>query len=336
MISSKSAASVAWSVAILSLAPPVYAQSDSNPSADAKQSASPDDSSSEAGDSPHRRLERAEQAFHNGQFDKISSLLDPILGDEPSLDSKQQVVRARELLGVGLYFEAQEATDADRRDRLVARARRQFLDLLRLRPDYELDSMMFPASVVELFESVREEHADELDEIRRTRSHSDNPTDTRRSAGTETVYIERIVRERVYPLNYVPLGTGQFQNDQPLKGALFGGGQLATAAVAGIGLWRIESLRLANGKFRTERICQGCRDYRTARNWRSAQWIALGTLGILYVGSVVDALFNYEQFDDDVRIRMRDTPPPELSSNDSSAGNGASVQLGFGSVEIRW
>jgi hypothetical protein len=285
--------------------------------------------------SPGKRLQLAEDAFRNGDFGDIPPLLTPVLGDEPAFQDDASIIRARELLGVGLYFEAQEATDPDRRDALLDRSRQQFLALLRRRPDYQLDSLMFPASVVELFESVREEHADELESIREERTRSDRGTGGANSESTETVYIERIVERRVLPLNFLPLGSGQFQNDQPLKGALFGGGQLASAAVIGVGFWRIESLRQSNGKFRNPRVCN-CDDLRTARSWRTAQWVALGSVGVLYVGSVIDGVVNYLQNDDNIRIRMRDEPPPELSSSDSSAGNGPSVQLGFGSVRIRW
>jgi hypothetical protein len=344
MISSKTVAMAALGLAALCGAGPAFAESDTGTApSTAEQPNSPDDA--DAGDAsepsnpdgpaddapPSERLELAEVAFRNGDFGDIPPLLTPVLGDEPALRDDESIIRARELLGVGLYFEAQEATDPNRRDTLLGRSRQQFLDLLRRRPDYELDSLMFPASVVELFESVRNEHADELESIRESRARSDGAN----SESTETVYIERIVERRVLPLNFIPLGTGQFQNDQPLKGVLFGGGQLASAAVIGVGFWRIESLRQSNGMFRNPRVCN-CDDLQTARSWRTAQWIALGSVGVLYLGSVVDGVVNYLQKDDNIRIRMRDEPPPELSSTDSSAGNGPSVQLGFGSVRIRW
>lgn len=361
MISSKTVAMAALGLAALCGAGPAFAESDTGAApSTAEQPTSPDDA--DAGDaseaeqrtpadsdasersnpdgpaddaSPTERLQRAEESFRNGDFGDIPPLLTPVLGDEPALRDDESIIRARELLGVGLYFEAQEATDPNRRDTLLDRSRQQFLDLLRRRPDYELDSLMFPASVVELFESVRNEHADELESIRESRARSDRGSDGANSESTETVYIERIVERRVLPLNFIPLGTGQFQNDQPLKGVLFGGGQLASAAVIGVGFWRIESLRQSNGMFRNPRVCN-CDDLQTARSWRTAQWIALGSVGVLYLGSIVDGVVNYLQKDDNIRIRMRDEPPPELSSTDSSAGNGPSVQLGFSSVRIRW
>ncbi|MFB6373069.1 MAG: hypothetical protein ABEN55_08130, partial [Bradymonadaceae bacterium] len=77
-----------------------------------------------------------------------------------------------------------------------------------------------------------------------------------------------------------------------------------------------------------------CSDLRVATDWRTAQWIAVGSGAAIYLASMVDALVNYQPTD--VQIRMRDKPPPELSSSDSSAGMQPTVEIGFGSVNIRW
>ena len=277
---------------------------------------------------PIGRLEQAETAFREGEFDRLPELLRPLLEPEPQLTETSNRIRARELLGVGLYFEAQQTTDPEERDRLTREVRHHFLHLLRERPDYQLDSLIFPASVVDIFQSVRQQNAEELATIRQRRDQSDG-----NGSPSKTLYIERGVRENVYGLNFLPLGVGQFQNQQTLKATLFGGAQLLALAYQGLAYWQIERRRLPNGQFPNPTICN-CDDLQVARGWRTSQWAALGVFGAVYIGSVIDGLLNYSPTQ--VRIRTLDKPPPELESGSSSTGNAAKLRIGLGSVQIRW
>jgi hypothetical protein len=277
---------------------------------------------------PIGRLEMAETAFREGEFERLPDLLRPLLEPEPKLEEASNRIRARELLGVGLFFAAQQTTDPKERDRLTDEVRHHFLQLLRERPDYQLDSLIFPASVVDIFESVRRDNTEELDSIRRRRNTSGG-----NGGPSETLYIAKDVRENVYWLNYLPLGVGQYQNQQQLKGTLFGGAQLMALAYQGLAYWQIERRRLPNGQFPNPELCN-CSDLQAARGWRTSQWIALGLFGAIYAGSVIDGLVNYSPRR--VRIRTLDEPPPELESGSSSTGNAAKLRIGLGSVQIRW
>lgn len=273
------------------------------------------------------RLQKAEDAFRNGDFSRIPPLLQPVLGANPKIDDGDERIRARELLGVGLFFKAQQATDPKRRDSLMGGARKQFLELLRERPDYKLDSLIFPASVVEVFQSVRKEHAEELEKLRKSRRVSVKDAS---SASSSTLYIERSVERHTYALNFFPLGVGQFQNDQPLKGVLFGSAQLAGVAVHTIGYFQIQSLTASE----VRSTQQAANLKRRAFRWRIAQYAAWGVVGLFYGLSIGDALLNYEE--SEIHIRTRDEPPPELSSTSPPAGNGPRVRIGLGNVTIRW
>lgn len=231
-------------------------------------------------------------------------------------------IRARELLAVGYFFEAQQATQAGRRDDLVESARKQFLALLRERPDYELDKFVFPASVVELFEEVREAHADELERLRREASQTN-----RRSDESNTLYIERKVVRRQPALNLLPFGIGQFQNGQSSKGYAIAGIQVAALAVQATGsavIWSVRDPR--SGLIPAE-------DFPTARAWRIAQIAAGATFGATYAISVADGFANFEPRS--VHIRTRDNPPPELDDS-SSSGLRPLFRIGLGGVSIRW
>ncbi|MFB6265098.1 MAG: hypothetical protein ABEL76_15975, partial [Bradymonadaceae bacterium] len=237
---------------------------------------------SRSGDRPgaDERLERAEKAFNRGDFDRIPPLLRPTLRPEPAFESESKIVRARELLGVGLFFSAQQATDAQTRSHRLEAARRHFLELLRLRPDYELDPLVFPASVVEVFESVRQAHAEELETIREARRSKSNAS----KHASKPLYIERNVRERSYAVNFLPFGLGQFQNDEPIQGGLFAGGQIAAIGIVVAGSAVIESLRNQNGRFSVDPNGRG--HFSRAFAWRRVQYAALGAFVALYGWSV--------------------------------------------------
>lgn len=283
---------------------------------------------------PQQRLSMAEAAFNQGEFERIPPLLKPVLEPRPSLDSEDDRVRARELLGVGLYFEAQSATDSDRRDQLITQARRQFLELLKERPDYQLDSMIFPASVVELFESVRNAHAEQLAALREEESDGD----LNGNNAATSIYIERYVVQNPYAVNFLPFGFGQFQNGEPVPGALFAAGQGLGLATHIAGFIVIETLRQPDtGKFTTEGSPS---DYDRARTWRGAQIAGLSLFGGLWVWSVIDALVKYKA--QEVRIRTLDEPPPELEETSEETTDTESnpsrprIGLGLGALQVEW
>jgi hypothetical protein len=279
---------------------------------------------------PRERLRTAERAFQSAQFDRLPTLLKPLLEPEPVFDDPDERIRSRELLGVGYYFAAQQSTDPTRRDRLLESARTQFWELLKERPDYSLDPLIFPASVVELFESVRRQHADQLAEIRRNRS---NPNGDSKAAG-ETLYIQRRVERHTYALNFFPFGIGQFQNGALLRGSLFAGGQAAAIGLYTTGAVWIETLRNANGRFNVGPDRSGG-DFARARRWRRVQYAALGLFGGIYLWSILDALVNFERRT--VHIETLDEPPSELGGEEtSSIGKRPSVRIGWGYVRIRW
>ena len=297
----------------------------------------PDVGTSEASDSPapppsdpDARLRRAERAFQRAQFGRLLELLRPLLTPKPVFEDADKRIRSRELLGVGYYFAAQQSPEPDRRDKLLEAARTQFWELLRERPDYSLDPLIFPANVVELFESVREHHAEQLAEIRRRRQSGGNDS----KAAGETLYIERRIEQNLFALNFFPFGVGQFQNGSPLKGSLFAGGQIAALGLQTASWVVVEGLRNANGRFNVGPNRSGG-DFARARRWRNIQYAAIGAFAGVYLWSLIDALVGYKPRR--VHIETLNEPPPELGSDESSSiGKPPSIRIGWGYVHIRW
>lgn len=276
---------------------------------------------------PARRLARAEQAFEDGEYPMLRPLLQPILMPESQFARADLETKARALLGVGLYFEAQQVTDAAQREALLDAASLQFLELLRRDPFFTLNPLIYPASVVELFANVRSEHAEELEALRAARTKG---TPTGDQEGLQTVYISREVDQLNFALNFLPFGFGQFQNDEPIKGGFFAGAQGLALGANMAGYWMVESLRSpVDGKFEGG----AGNSAEVARAWQTVQYAGLGAFAAIYIWSVIDALVHYEPYR--VRIRTLEGPPPELS-NGANEARSTSWGLNWSGLELHW
>ncbi len=272
------------------------------------------------------RLARAVQAFQDADYHILRPLLEPTLEPTSKFSNAKDERKARTLLGVGLYFEAQQVTDATRRKKLLDGAESQFLAILRKDPDHSLNPLIYPASIIELFEAVKEEHADELDKIRASRA---DKGDGAAQHGLQTVYIERDVGIHNYAVNYLPFGLGQFQNHENVQGTLFATSQVLALGLNMTSYWMIESLRSADGYYDPGPGNAA----ETARNWRVMQYVGLGVFVGIYAWSVIDALVDYHPTE--VRIRSLDKPPPELNAGGAD-DKGPSLQIGLGGIGMAW
>lgn len=275
---------------------------------------------------PEKRLARAESAFRDGEYPILSPLLKPTLIPTNQFERSDLAGQARILLAVGLYFEAQQVTGASQRKELLDAASLQFLELLRDDPFYNLNPMIYPASVVELFATVEAEHSAELDALRAELREDSAPD----AQGLQTVYIEREVDRFSYAVNFLPFGLGQIQNDQPVQGTLFASAQVLALALNVGSYWRVEDLRSdIDGKYEAGRGNSA----EQARNWQTMQYVGLAAFVGLYAWSVIDALVAYEPYK--VRIRTLDAPPPELSSGPQGAPD-PELKIGWNGIGFAW
>ncbi len=274
---------------------------------------------------PDARLLMARKAFRRTDYGLLVPLLEPIVGADSPLQRVEDRIAARELLGVGYFFMAQQVTNPQKREELLNTARDVFLDLLREKPEHELDNLVFPVSVVELFEAVRRENAEELEELIR------RDQDVRPDGELDTLYIERATVVGIWWLNLLPFGAGQFQNGDVAKGTAFGLLQAGALALNAGSYFAIVGLRNEDGRFDTEGGNDS--DLAKALRWRRNLYIGLGTFVGLWVLSAVDGVLNFEA--EKVRIRTLDAPPPELGG--VSTGTGTPVRLPLGlSFEFDW
>jgi hypothetical protein len=173
---------------------------------------------------PREAFDRGRIAFGRAEYKRAIEILHPLLYPEVLLDSEGEVVQAHRMLGVAYLYQNQ--TDE---------ARREFHKLLELRPDYRFDPLMDPQQVVDAFNSVVKEEELEIASF-----------ETRRHQRDQELAAHRLREERLHPpvptivryehnpfvFNFVPFGTGQFQNGQRRKGWMFLGVETGLAVVS--------------------------------------------------------------------------------------------------------
>ena len=294
---------------------------------------SPDAVSADTGDgSGAERVDEARAAFSQAEYGQLVDILGPLFPQRVNELDERARADARQLYAVGLFFRAQQATIPAQRDELLDEARATFLALLRQDPYFQLDPLLYPASVVEVFESVLSEHSDELEALREKMRPDDGPQTI------ETVYIQREQERARFALVFFPFAVGQFQNDDLVKGTLLAAVQAAALALNFTSFLVVEGLRNPRGYYCTDSsdsetpLCAGQGDdFTAALAWRNVMYGSLITFGLAYVVSVVDAWVNFEEYD--VNIRTLDGPPPELT--DQPGSGGSSLPIGF-SLHFDW
>lgn len=273
---------------------------------------------------PVDRLKMAKAAFRRAEYGLLVPLLDTLAGPDSALPSGPARVEARELLVVGYFFLAQQVTTSTDRDELLEKARVVALVLLREKPDHALDTLIFPVSVVDLFEAVRRDNTKELDRLL-----------SERQSGTgsdpDTVYLERVSTQHLGWLNFLPFGAGQFQNGHLVKGTTFAFLQAAGLAVNITSYWMIVRLRdPATGRYSSEGALKS--DLASAKRWRQVLYGGLAGFAVVWAVSVLDGWLNFQS--ETVRIRTLDAPPPELGGP-AASGVLRGHPLGL-TLEVRW
>jgi tetratricopeptide (TPR) repeat protein len=159
-----------------------------------------------AATNPSDDFERGRNAFFRGEYKRAIGLLNPLLYPELRLDSEEEVVQTHRMLGVAYLFEGQQD-----------QARREFRKLLELSPDFQLDPYLESPRVVEFFQGVVREQRAELGDIEARLKKREAALAKKPAGGL----IERRIERHSYAINFLPFGSGQFQNGNRKKGWLF-------------------------------------------------------------------------------------------------------------------
>ncbi len=174
-------------------------------------------------------LKRAKDRFEFGAWADCAGTLRPFLAREPVL-TDDEAVEAWRLLGLSEYHLGDKAA-----------ARAAFVNLLSFDPDYTLDTFLVPPPIVEFFDRVKRDHEQDLAPLReRKRALREQQrlaeeakrrllAEEQARSGPPTKVVK--VQERVYLLNWMPFGAGQFQNGDKSKGTALALGELTLGIV---------------------------------------------------------------------------------------------------------
>ncbi len=174
-------------------------------------------------------LKRAKDRFEFGAFADAAGTLRQLLATSPDL-AQQDAVDAYRMLGIAEYQLG---------DRPAARS--AFVSLLSVDPDYSLDPFLVPPPIVEFFDRVKKEVEPALAPLRKRRRALREQERLAEEAKRRLLAEEqaragppsKIVRveDRIYLLNWMPLGAGQFQNGDRAKGTAIAAGQIVLGLV---------------------------------------------------------------------------------------------------------
>ncbi len=209
-----------------------------------------------AEETPAARFELAKSAFEYQDYDKTVKLIRPLLEPEPTLPSRDMVLKAREMLGASLWWKKDKSG-----------FKQQLTELLIEEPSFELDSFYYPPEMVKDFNDLKQ-HLVKMNVIKITKT--EQPTQ---------VVIHKTVEMQNYMVNFVPFGGGQFAAGRTGPGLAFMSGQLLTLG-ANVSAW---SYMYYSGVVGDER-----------RVPLYVMYVSLAMFGAVYVGGVVDSLMAFE------------------------------------------
>ncbi len=239
-------------------------------------------------DDPKVALALADLAYEYGDYPKVIKLLTPFIEPEIRFPDPENVAHVYEVLGLSSAFLEQEKP-----------ARMWFERLIRHRPDWKLNPALVPPATIQLFEEVRDSLREELDRERQLfLERQKEEEERRRLANSTQVIFEKRRNSRVVAL--VPFGAGQFQNDQPVLGALFLGSELLAVSLS-IGFYAgVEDLRQPDGRFARE-------DVSRAESLQTAQLVSGGAALALMVAGITHALLTFKEDVDVQRTTIKPT-----------------------------
>ena len=167
---------------------------------------------------PAAELKRAKDRYEFGAWADAAGAVREIIAKYRDLP-EPQAVEAWRLLGLAEYQLGDRAA-----------ARKAFVNLLSIDPDYALDPFLVPPQIVEFFDRIKADAEPQLQPLRDQRRQLREQERLAEEARRKLLAEEQarsgppakvvIVQEHVYVLNFIPFGVGQFQNGDRTKGTI--------------------------------------------------------------------------------------------------------------------
>ena len=178
---------------------------------------------------PATDLKRAKDRYEFGAYADAAGAVRQVLVQYPDLP-EPQAIEAWRILGLAEFQLGDQAA-----------AREAFVHLLSIDPDYALDPFLVPPNIVDFFDRVKREAEPQLQPLRERRKQLKEEERLAEEARRKLLAEEQarsgppaklvIVQERVYIINFLPFGAGQFQNGDRTKGTILAVTQVLFGAV---------------------------------------------------------------------------------------------------------
>jgi tetratricopeptide (TPR) repeat protein len=225
-------------------------------------------------DSVSERLDRGASEFAYKNFENAAGIIEKLLYPTLQLTAEEDIVKAREMLGLCYFYLGQED-----------KARKEFTALLYLRPGHRLDPFLIPPPAVAFFDRIRNDprmkaRLEKIEKERLAAIEKKNKKPPRTLV--RRIYLERDRVRHNRLIAFLPFGLGQFQNGDSVKGILLatGGGLSLAANIVCYSL--LVALANENGNYASE-------DLDLARGLRIGQYVSLGIFAASWIYGAIDA-----------------------------------------------
>jgi len=178
---------------------------------------------------PATDLKRAKDRYEFGAYGDAAASVRQVLGQNPDLP-EDQAIEAWRILGLAEFQLGDQPA-----------ARDAFIHILSINPDYALDPFLVPPNIVEFFDRVRRDAEPQLQPLRERQRQLKEQERLAEEARRKLLAEEQaragppaklvIVQERVYIINFLPFGAGQFQNGDRTKGTVLAVSQVLFGVV---------------------------------------------------------------------------------------------------------
>jgi hypothetical protein len=185
-------------------------------------------------DTVFERFDRGKAEFEHKNFGNAINILKGLLYPAVQLTKEDDIVKAREMLGLAYFYTGEEA-----------KAKEEFTQLLYLRPRHRLDPFLVPPPAVAFFDQIWNDPAmkEKLEKIEKERKEKERIEAEKKKEKPPKTVVRRVYmqsREEHHSrfLTFLPFGIGQFQNGHTTKGILLasGGGLALVTNVTCFGL----------------------------------------------------------------------------------------------------
>jgi hypothetical protein len=225
---------------------------------------------------PAEQLREAHSTFDFAKYGQAAALADQLLRSG-SLTRTQDQIEANRILGLSCYYLHEPEP-----------ARKAFLDLLLLDPDYQLDAFYVPPDAITFFEQVRSTNQELLEPIRlRRRADAQRQAEeARRAPPLPVVHDVEVEPPKHLIVALLPGGAGQFQNGNPQLGYAFA---ISEGVLVGVIVgFQIAIFSLAGQGGYSDAAAQ------TARTYQTVQVTAGSIAGVLWILGAAEALWHFK------------------------------------------